>query len=208
MKLYQSPLSSNSRKTSITAKLLRSPVELVHVDLMKREHLSPEFLTLNPNAAVPVLVDGAFVLTESNAIMIYLCEIAGDAGEDLHPPALKPRSQVDRWLFWMSSHWGPTIAALNFEHNLKKLLKQGEADSAHVLRSDGMFKKFASVLDAELGRREFVAGDSLSIADIAIAAPLMYASAAKLPIESYKNIGTWFERITALPAWKETEPSF
>ena len=206
MNLHHHPFSSNARKATIVAQILKSPIEPVLVDLLKGENRSPEFLKLNPNGAVPVLVDEGFVLTESNEIMIYLCEKAGAAGAALYPTELRARSTVNRWLFWMSSHWSPAIAGLNFENNLKKMMNLGEPDPAHVARQETFFKKFAAVLDAELGARPWICGDTMTLADIAIAAPLMYASAAKLPIDGFTNLGRWFAKVQELPAWKATDP--
>ena len=206
MKLYHHPMSSNARKAVITAKVLGSPVQLQLVDLQKGEQRGPEFLKLNPNGAVPVLDDEGFVLTESNAIMIYLCEKAGAAGAALYPTGLRERSTVNRWLFWMSNHWSPAIAGLNFENMLKKMFGQGDPDPAQVARHETFLKKFAAVLDGELGTRTWVCGDSMTLADISIATPLMYMQAAKLPLADFAHVNRWFEKVTALPAWKDTDP--
>jgi glutathione S-transferase len=69
MRLYHHPFSSNSRRAILAAIQLDVPVELVLVDLKNGEQRKPEFLRLNPNGKVPVLVDGDFVLWESHAIM-------------------------------------------------------------------------------------------------------------------------------------------
>lgn len=204
MKLYHHPFSSNARKAVMAAKLLNAAVEPVFVDLTKGEQMKPEFLALNPNHAVPVLVDGDFVLTESHAIMIYLAE--GAAPSTLYPSERQGRAQVLRWMFWASNHLGPAVAGLNFENNLKKMFGQGEADPAQVARHERFFHQYAKVLDGQLATRAYVTGDALTLADLAIAAPLMYAAAAKLPVEGYAHVKAWMERVEALPAWRETSP--
>ncbi len=204
MKLYHHPFSSNARKAVMAAKLLNAAVEPVFVDLLKGEQMTPEFLALNPNHAVPVLVDGDFVLTESHAIMVYLAE--GAAPSTLYPSDRQGRAQVLRWMFWVSNHLSPAVAGLNFENNLKKLYGQGEADPAQVARHERFFHQYAKVLDGQLATRAYVTGDTLTLADLAIAAPLMYAVAAKLPVEGYAHVKAWMARIEALPAWRETSP--
>jgi glutathione S-transferase len=72
MRLYYHPFSTNARRAVITAIELAAPVELVLVDLVKREQRQPAFLARNPAGRVPVLEDGDFLLPESHAIMIHL----------------------------------------------------------------------------------------------------------------------------------------
>ena len=62
----------------------------------------PQYLTMNPNGRVPTLVDGDFVLWESNSIMRYLC-LAYGKGTPIYPDAPKSRAAVDRWLDWTLS---------------------------------------------------------------------------------------------------------
>jgi glutathione S-transferase len=62
------------------------------------------------------------------------------------------------------------------------------------------------VLDAYLAQREYLVGDTLTLADFAVAAPLFHAERAKVPVERYANIRRWFARQAALPAWQQTAP--
>jgi len=204
MKLYQHPFSSNARKAVMTAKLLGIELDYELVDLASGAQRNPEFLALNPNGMVPVLVDDDFVLWESNAITTYLADTK--PGNTLYPSERKARANVDRWLFWAANHWGPAISILSFENMLKKMLGLGDPDPAQLERGETFFKKFAGVLDAHLAANHWVAGDVMTLADITLAAPLMYTQMAKLPVEGFANIKTWLERVQALDAWKQTAP--
>lgn len=77
MRLYHHPYSFNARRAVMTALHLKSPVELVFVDLGKGEQRQPQFLKLNPNHRVPVLEDDGFILWESYAITQYLADSGG-----------------------------------------------------------------------------------------------------------------------------------
>lgn len=202
MKLHYFPLSSNARKAVIAAKLLESPVELVVCDLAKGAQKSPAFLALNPNGKVPVLEDGDFVLTESFAIMQYLAD--KKPGNTLYPTELHARADVNRWMFWCANHWAVAIAGLNFENMLKKMFGMGDADPAQVKRHETSFHDLAKVLDAQLAKHAWVTGDKLTLADVALATPLMSTVPAKIPTDSYANIRRWFAAFQELPAWKET----
>ncbi|WP_394828985.1 glutathione S-transferase family protein [Pendulispora albinea] len=200
MKLYVSPYSYNARKALVTAFQLGLSPERIVVDLVKLEQRAPAYLALNPSGKVPVLVDGDFVLCESQAIMAYLADAT--PGQSLHPTELRARAQVNRWMFWSANHWGVAISMINWERAVKKAIGAGEPDAAQIARGEGLFHDFSKVLDAQLAGRTWLAGDTLSLADISVACPLMVAAAAQLPIQPYRNIGAWFERVQSLDAWK------
>ncbi|MBU6510538.1 MAG: glutathione S-transferase family protein [Gammaproteobacteria bacterium] len=202
MKLYYSPLSSNSRKVRVVAALLDIPLELQNVELPKGAQRQPEFLAVNPMGKVPVLVDGDLVLPESAAIMIYLAE--SKPGNTLYPTECHARAEVNRWLFWAANHWFPAVGALALEKVLKPRFFHGEPDPAQIKRQEDSIQGFAKVLDEHLAKRQWVAGNSLTLADIAIAAA--FASLVQLPIESWPHIASWFGRIRSLPAWQIAVP--
>ena len=202
MKLYYSPLSSNSLKVRMAAALLDIPLELQNVELPKGEQRLPEYLAINPMGKVPVLVDGDFVLPESAAIMVYLAE--SKPGNTLYPAERRARAEVNRWLFWAASHWGPAIGALAFEKVLKPRFFHGEPDPAQVKRQEDFITGFAKVLDQHLAKHKYVAGNTLTIADVTIAAA--FASPVQLPIETWPHVSSWFECIRALPAWQTAQP--
>ncbi len=204
MKLYSSPFSSNARKVRLAAALLDMPLELVDVNLGQGAQRKPEFLAINPMGRVPVLDDDGFVLAESAAIMAYLAD--KKPGNTLYPAELKQRADVNRWLFWGASHWGPAFGALTFENWLKGLLKLGAPDPVQVKRQDETLRGLAAVFDKHLSSRDWVSGSSITIADLAIAAPLGIADRAKFPVRSFPAVQGWFERVQTLDAWRSTEP--
>lgn len=205
VKLYVHPMSSNARRAHMTALMLGLQPEVFVVDLARGQQQAPEFLALNPNAKVPALVDGQVVLWESLAIMTYLAQ--STPGQTLYPSALTERIHVDKWLFWAASHWTSSIAQLNFERFLKRLFELGDADPYTVERHETLLRQHAAVLDATLASAPYVAGDTLTLADVALAAPLMYADVAKLPLADAPHVRAWFSRMQELEAWKLTEPS-
>ena len=204
MKLYHHPFSSNARRAHMAAVHLGYAPELVFIDLSKGAQRNPEYLAINPNGKVPTLVDGEVVVWESLAIMTYLAQKT--PGQTVYPTELVARTHADQWLFWASNHWGPTIGALTFENMLKGMFGQGAPNEYSVAKAEGLLKGYAGTLDAQLATSKFVTGDTLGLADLAIAAPLMYIGPAKLPVEGFTNIARWFAGIQQLEAWKATEP--
>ena len=202
MRLYHHPFSFNSRRAVMTALHLEAPLELVFVDLQKGEQRQPQFLKLNPNHRVPVLEDDGFVLWESHAIMQYLADKT--PRQTLYPVETRARADVNRWLFWCAQHFSPAIGILNWEHVIKGLLALGAADPAEVRRGDGLVHEYAGILDAHLAGRGWICGEALSLADIAIAAPLSTAVPAKLPIAELTHLQRWFAQVQTLEVWKKT----
>lgn len=201
MKLYYFDVL-NPRKVCALARYLNLPVEFVHVDLGKGAHKTPAFLAMNPNAKVPVLVDGATTLWESNAILCYL---ARKAGSDLWP-ADERQFEVLRWLMWDATEFAPQAGTLYFEHVIKSRFGIGGPDPAEVQQATQGFLRFAAVLEAHLRGRSFLVGEALSVADFAVAITLPYAQQAQLPLQDFPEIRRWHAQMNALPAWREPFP--
>jgi glutathione S-transferase len=203
MKLYYAE-TMNPRKVCALAKFLGLPVEFVRVDLRKGEHRTPEFLAMNPNGKVPVLVDGDLVLWESTAIMVHL---AVKARSDLWPSDAAGQVEVLRWLCWDLTHFSRHGATLYFENVIKRYIGRGEAEPSAVEEATGFFRHFAAVLDANLAKRDFVAGSKLSVADFSVGVLLPWAKDIHLPIEDFPHVVRWHERMMALPGWREPFPA-
>ena len=204
MRLYFHPFSSNARRAVITAFELNIPVELVLVDLPKREQQQPAFLAKNPAGRVPVLEDGAVILPESHAIMLYLA--TSSKGQTLYPSDVQAQAQVNRWMFWCAAHFQPAISVLNWENFVKKVAGLGTPDAAEILRGERLVKETAALLDAHLASREWVAGPAMTLADISLATPLMTMKAANLPVAQFRHLQDWFARIEGRESWQRTNP--
>jgi glutathione S-transferase len=202
MRLYHHPMSSNARRATLTALQLGTDVELVFVDLAKGEHKKPDFLKLNPGGKVPVLEDDGFALTESHAIMQYLCDKT--PGQTLYPTELRARADVNRWLFWNAAHFQASVAILNWEHVVKRFLNLGDADPAAVQKGKGLVRDLGKLLDDHLAGKTWISGGALTLADLAIATPLDALDRAKLPVRDFTNVMSWLGRVQALDAWKKT----
>ena len=202
MKLYYNALSPNGRRARLAAAVLGSNVDEKVVDFSKGEHKSPEYLALNPNGAVPTLVDGDFVLTESRAIMQYLASKKPESG--LLPRDEASRADVTRWQFWDAAHFSPALGTLAFEKIIKGMMGMGEPDNAKVGEALANFRRFAAVLNLRLDGKKYVVGNALTIADLTLASSLMYSAQTDAPVGEFANVASWFSRMTALDGWKQT----
>jgi glutathione S-transferase len=204
MKLFYNPLSPNVLRARLTAAVLGIQLEEKKLDFAKGEHKSPEYLALNPNGAVPTLVDGDYVLTESRAIMQYLASKKPEAG--LLPRDEAARADVTRWQFWDASHFAPNLATLAFERVLKGMLSMGDPDQRKIDEALGNFRRFAAVLNKRLEGKQYVVENRLTLADLTLAASMMYSKQADVPFADFSNVQAWFSRISELEAWKKTSP--
>jgi glutathione S-transferase len=206
MKLYYFPQTSNNRKVLAVVHHLDLAPQMQVVNLLEDEQLRPEFLKLNPNHKTPTLEDGDFVLWESNAIMQYLAGMV--PGNALWWPA-EPRLRCDisRWQCWELAHWhGQACGPLVFENVVKRVFGRGEPDPAVVAQAETAFHRFAAVLEGHLKGRQWLVGGRVTLADFAVAAPLMHAEDAGFPLEGYGEIRRWYDRVEALEAWQKSAP--
>ena len=204
MKLHGFPPSPNTWQVRALAAHIGVPLEFELVDLPKGAARTPAFLAINPTGRTPALVDGDFKLWETLAIMQY---IAGKKSSALWPNDPRTRADITRWQSWTLAHWNrDACVPLLFEGFVKKLLNLGEPDQAAIAKGTEAFAKEGGMLNAHLAKQKYIVGDALTIADFAVAATLFYAKEAKLPLTPYPHISSWFERVAALPCWRDTAP--
>jgi glutathione S-transferase len=204
MKLYHFPPSPNSRRVLAVLDHLGLGCELVPVDLFRGEQMRPEFVALNPNHMIPTLVDGDFVLWESNAIMQYLC--SKRPGNRLWPADPKIQADISRWQSWGLAHFGTACGVYIYERLVKKAIGQGDADPAEIMKGELRFHRFARVLDGYLEGREWLCGDGVTLADYSVGAPLCLTAIAGYPIEPYGEIRRWYAGIETLEPWRRSAP--
>ena len=159
-----------------------------------------EYLVMNPNGRVPTLVDGDFVLWESNSIMRYLV-LAYAPQSPLYPQAPKLRASVDRWLDWTLSTLQP------IERPVFWALIRTPAES----RDMGAIQKDADaaaaewrIIDAELATRSFIVTDHLTLADIALGAyARRWFGVEGIDKPRLPHIERWFEQLSGRPGFRQ-----
>ncbi len=166
----------------------------VRVNLLAGEHQRAEFLKINPAGKIPVLIDGDVVLTESVAIVLYLAEKYSDKG--LIPTDLKERAQVNRWLLF---------AATELEQPLWRIARhttfypEEQRLPGDVILASQEFKAMASVLEEHMQRRQFVMGDSVTVADFVMAYTLDWANENQL-LDGCPQLLAYMKRMYARPS--------
>ncbi|HEV2186362.1 MAG TPA: glutathione S-transferase family protein [Stellaceae bacterium] len=174
MKLYEFA-PTRSIRVRWTLQELGVEFEAVTVNLIAGDHRRPEFLALNPAGKVPVLVDGDMVLTESIAIAVYLAEKYPEKG--FMPADLRSRAQVMRWLLFTTTELEQPLWRMARHTVIYPEERRLPADVA-LAREE--FASMAAVLERHMEEREFVVGDTVSVADFVLAYTLDWAQMADL----------------------------
>jgi GST-like protein len=187
----------NSVKVPIALEELGLSYELKSVNVRQGEQKSVEFLSLNPNGKVPVLVDQSaeadrpLVLTESAAILIYLAEKTGK----LLPTSGEMRARVFEQLFFHASGLGPAFGQSGY------FQKQApQPIPLAITRFSTEAARVAGVLDQRLARSEFSAGDEFTIADIVHFGWLWRREFAGVSLAELPNLQRWYDLVLSRPA--------
>lgn len=174
MKLYGTPPTRALRVIWLLNEL-GLEYEILSVDVLQGENQKQDFLTLNPAAKVPVLVDGSLVVTESAAIQLYLADKNPQAG--FIPETVEDRAQMYRWIFFLVTEieqplW--RIARHTFLYPEEKRLPQ----DVDLARQECV--EMVAVLERHMEEREFMVADRLSVADFNAAYTLDWANEEKM----------------------------
>jgi glutathione S-transferase len=174
MKLYEFG-PTRSIRVRWTLQELGVDFEPVRVNLVAGEHQRPEFFKINPAGKIPVLVDGDLVLTESVAIVLYLAEKYPNKG--LLPTGLVQRAQVNRGLLFAATELEQPLWRIS-RHTA--LYPEDERLPGEVILASRDFKEMVTVVEKHMQGREFVAGDSVTVADFVLAYTLDWGNEDKL----------------------------
>ena len=191
LRLYDYLESGNCYKVRLVLTQLGEPFERVHVDILKQETRTPEFLAKNPNHRVPLVewTDGR-LLAESNAILCYFAE-----GTPLLPVDRWERAQVLQWLFFEQYSHEPYIAVVRFWHFAGLLEENRAALPAKVERGYHAL----NVMEEHLAKRPFFVADRYTVADIALFAYTHVAHEGGFDLSRYPGIQAWIERVQSQP---------
>lgn len=205
--LHTSPGSHHARRVALVIHELDLQIQERIVDVrppgMGGENESEAFLALNPAGKVPVLQVGDFVLTESNAIMAYLCE--GSGYGPLWPEDRAERALIARWQFFQAAHLSPTADGF-LAQNLARPMMGQSPDGEALAELTQQFHRWGRVLDGALAGADYLVGNRLTCADLSVVTALMYAGAAKIPVAEHGNLAAWVDRLQARDSWKATQP--
>ena len=187
LRIHSFPLSGHAHRVVLFANLAGIPHELVEVDMVKGAHKQPEFLALNPAGQVPVIEDGDTVISDSNAILVYL---ARKYAPDYLPSDPVQEAEVQKFLTLAAGEiaFGPAAARLVTLFNAPLDIAFCQATAAKAL----------SKLEAHLEGRDFLVGDRPTIADVAVYSYTAHAPEGGVSLAPYPNVRRFLSNVAAL----------
>ncbi|MGU3419260.1 glutathione S-transferase family protein [Methylobacterium sp. D54C] len=191
MKLYHHPLSGHAHRARLFLSLVEAPHELIEVDLKAGGHKTPAFLAMNPFGQVPVLDDDGVIVSDSNAILVYVAKRLGRS--DWLPEDPRAAAAVQRWLSVAAGElaYGPAAARLitvfGAQFHPEEVIAR-----AHTLLGR---------LEAHLDGRDWLAAERPTVADVAVYSYLARAPEGNVDLSGYPRVGAFLRRIEGLPGF-------
>ncbi|KAF2735865.1 glutathione S-transferase [Polyplosphaeria fusca] len=173
-----------------------------NVNIFENIQKEPWFVSLNPNAKIPLIVDhdkGGYAVMESSAIINYLVRHY-DTGYKFHFEDSLEACTAEQWLLWQTSGIGPAQAQANFFYRFHHTRQPFP-----IQRFVGETERCYGILNARLSTRDYIAGPGrgqYSIADIALWPFVESAGVTGIEISKFPNVFQWWERIATRPAIK------
>jgi glutathione S-transferase len=155
-----------------------------------------DYLKLNPNGKVPTVVDGDTVIWESHTILRYLAAKGGKT--DLYPTDLAARTQVERWMDWL-------LASVNYQYvQVFKDSKKADNERAPTFAADAKeLGAQLAILDQAIAGKAFVAGNSLTLADIALGPVLHRCLDFPIELPALTNLRAWRDKLKEKASFKK-----
>lgn len=198
--LYKKAPSPPSRAAHMVAEILGLDIDYVDVDLAAGEHKTPEYLKKNPLHTIPVLEDGGFALSDSNAIAAYLVDKYGK-NDSLYPKDLQKRATINQMLHFNSGILFPNFRATSYSVIFEGVTKVTEERLQAMLAA-------VDKLEALLANKNggWLAGDQLTIADICcLPTANSYKMFFAIDDERFPKTKAWLDKCSKLPVFTNIE---
>ena len=189
--LYRFSLSGHAHRAELMLSLLGLPYRLVDVDLRGGEHKREAFLRLNPFGQVPVLDDGGTIVSDSNAILVYLAARYDDGNWLPRDPA--GAAAVQRWLSVAAGEIasGPAAARLAVLFGATLPVEEARARASRLF----------ALMEPILAHQPFLAASHATLADVAAYSYIARAEEGGVALSPYPALNAWLRRIEALPGF-------
>ncbi len=195
--LYYAP-TPNGWKITIMLEEAEMEYKVIPVNLGAGDQFKPEFLKINPNNRMPVIVDtdgpgGEISVFESGAILMYL----GEKSDKFFPQSDIERIRVLEWLFWQIGGLGPMAGQVSHFVNYAPNFPGDHSYSEKRYKNE--YDRLLGVMNMVLEKRDFLAGE-YSIADMASFPWVTAYKRYEVDLDSFKYVRRWFDAIKSRPA--------
>jgi glutathione S-transferase len=192
IRLHATLQSINAYKVRLLLAILDLPFELVEIDMYGGEHKREPFLSLNPFGQMPALEDGDFHVGDSHACLVYIARRYDASGQWL-PSDAGGEAKVAEWLAKSANeiHQGPWMKRAKIRRPDAITLPDAEIDARcdHIL----------GIMDAHLARRDWLALDHPTIADISCYGPISLLDVSGYDTGRWTAVRAWMGRVAGIP---------
>ncbi|NNM77380.1 glutathione S-transferase family protein [Sphingomonas sp. ID1715] len=194
--LHEDARSGNCYKIRLTAAHLDVPLTRRNYDIMAGETRTPGFLaSVNANGRIPVLQIGNRFLPESNAACFWLAD-----GSHLIPTDRFGRADMLRWMFWEQYNHEPNVATLRFWRCFVGEERLSDAQRSQLDAKQAAGEAALQLMEEQLARTPWLAGDGFSLADICLYAYTHVAEEGGFALDPYPHLRRWLGDVAARPA--------
>ncbi|KAK9301184.1 hypothetical protein QLX08_006284 [Tetragonisca angustula] len=184
--VYESAESPPCRLVRLAAAALGVELNLKKISLADLEHVTPEYLKMNPQHTIPTIDDNGFIMCESRAIITYLANQYGK-DDSLYPKDPKKRALVDQRLYFDAC----TLYKASLDYYYPIFIYKAPKDSTKYVAIGTAL----SFLEKFLEGQDYVAGKTMTLADLAIVVSVSTLEVFSYDLSKYKNVIRWFTRI-------------
>ncbi len=196
LKFYYAPMTSATR-VHWALEELGAPYEKVRLDLAAGDHKKPEYLALNPNGKVPLLVAEGEPIFESLAILLYLGERFG-VDKNLFPTPSPARAIAFKWMAWGSVTLSDALT--RFLRNTSERFPADERNPKAAEAAKNDLHNALGILNTELATKEYLLGDAFSLVDVSIVSFIPFMARLGVDLSAYGNVNAWVGRCMGRPA--------
>jgi glutathione S-transferase len=196
---YYSPMSS-AVIAHWALEELGVPVEKVKIDLTKGEQKKPEYVALNPNGKVPLLVVDGTPIFETVAILSYLGETYG-VEKGLYPAAGLKRAEAIKWMAWAGVTLGEALS--RYSHAGHERFPKELHHEPSRARGKADVESCVAILEGELtkSKRPYLLGDAFTLVDLQLSGWVGYLGMMGFDLAKYPTVVAWSQRCTQRPAF-------
>jgi glutathione S-transferase len=193
---YYAPMSSATR-VHWALEEVGVPYDKVKVSLADGDHKKPDYLALNPNGKIPLLVVDGVPIFESLAMLLYLADQYG-VEKGLFPTRPVERAEAFKWMAWGSVSLVESLSKLL--HNTSERFPAEERNEKAAEAARKELARLLGILDNALEGKEFLVPSGFSLADVSVVAFMPLLGRLGIGLGPFKNVNAWFGRCMARPA--------